>query len=109
MSRGTQVVERAALARRRADRAERRRLARLRAAGFPETAIARLHAPIGLDIGGKAPWEVAISVIGEITAVRHARASGSASTIAPASEAGAPAGRRSSASAAAKTVISEES
>jgi xanthine dehydrogenase accessory factor len=48
------------------------RLARLRAAGVSNAAIARLHAPIGLDIGGKAPWEVAISVIGEITAVRHA-------------------------------------
>jgi xanthine dehydrogenase accessory factor len=85
------------------------RLARLRAAGIHEAAIARLHAPIGLDIGGKAPWEVAISVIGEITAVRHARASGSASTVSPAAAAGAPAGRRSRASAAANTVISEES
>jgi xanthine dehydrogenase accessory factor len=85
------------------------RLARLRAAGIPEAALQRLHAPIGLDIGGKAPWEVAVSVIGEITAVRHARASGAASTTAPASAAAAPAGRRSSASAAAKTPISEES
>lgn len=49
------------------------RLARLRAAGVAESAIARLHAPIGLDIGGKAPWEVALSVIGEIVALRYAR------------------------------------
>ncbi|MFC3078598.1 XdhC family protein [Phenylobacterium terrae] len=76
------------------------RLSRLRAAGVPESAIARLHAPIGLDLGGaKAPWEVAVSVIGEITALRYARASGSTSTSPPASTAGAPTGRRSSASA----------
>jgi xanthine dehydrogenase accessory factor len=76
------------------------RLARLRASGVPESAIARLHAPIGLDLGGaKAPWEVAVSVIGEITALRYARASGSTSTSPPTATAGAPGGRRSSASA----------
>lgn len=85
------------------------RLARLRAEGVSEAALARLHAPIGLDIGGKAPWEVAVSVIGEITAERYARASGSTSTTAPASAAGAPGDRLSSASATAKTVTSDES
>ena len=50
------------------------RLAPLRAAGLPESVLLRVHAPIGLDIGGKAPWEVAVSVIGEIMALRHARA-----------------------------------
>lgn len=49
------------------------RLAPLRAAGFPEARLQQLHAPIGLDIGGKAPWDVAVSVIGEIIALRHAR------------------------------------
>lgn len=48
------------------------RLAALGAAGLSGAEIARLHAPIGLDIGGKAPWEVAIAVLGEITALRHA-------------------------------------
>jgi xanthine dehydrogenase accessory factor len=67
------------------------RLAELRAEGMPESQIARLHAPIGLDIGGKAPWEVAVSVVGEIMALRYARASGSTSTTAPASAAAAPA------------------
>lgn len=85
------------------------RLARLRAEGLSEGAIGRLHAPIGLDIGGKAPWEVAISVIGEIVAVRYARSSNETSTTSPASAAGAPGERLSSASAPAKTVISEES
>jgi xanthine dehydrogenase accessory factor len=85
------------------------RLAELKADGMAESAIARLHAPIGLDIGGKAPWEVAVSVIGEIMALRYARASGRASTTSPAASAGAPAGRRSSASDAAKTLTSDES
>ena len=49
------------------------RLARLRAAGVAETALARLKAPIGLDLGGKAPWEVAVAVIGEIVAERQRR------------------------------------
>jgi len=85
------------------------RLAELKADGMPESAIARLHAPIGLDIGGKAPWEVAVSVIGEIVALRYARASGNTSTTSPAEAAGAPASRRSSASEAAKTLTSDES
>jgi xanthine dehydrogenase accessory factor len=85
------------------------RLARLRAAGISDAQLARLSAPIGLDIGGKAPWEVAVSVIGEIMARRYPRESGRTSTTAPASAAGAPAGRRSRASDWAKTVISDES
>jgi xanthine dehydrogenase accessory factor len=47
------------------------RLEALRHAGVAETDIARLHAPIGLDIGGKAPWEVAISVLAEIISLRE--------------------------------------
>lgn len=63
------------------------RLAPLRAEGAPESAFAKLRAPIGLDIGGKAPWEVAVSVIGEIMALRYARESGNTSTTVPASAA----------------------
>jgi len=85
------------------------RLAELRSDGMAEAAIARLHAPIGLDIGGKAPWEVAVSVIGEIVALRYARESGSTSTTSPAVAAGAPAARLSSALEAAKTLTSDES
>lgn len=85
------------------------RLEELSGLGIGTEALGRLHAPIGLDIGGKAPFEVAVSVLGEITALRYARASGAASTTAPASSAAAPAGRRSRASAAAKTLTSEES
>jgi len=85
------------------------RLAPLRAQGAPEDAFGKLHAPIGLDIGGKAPWEVAVSVIGEIVALRYARDSGNTSTAAPAAAASAPGSRRNRASDAAKTLISDES
>lgn len=85
------------------------RLDELRAQGMPDATLSRLHAPIGLDIGGKAPFEVAVSVIGEITALRYARASGSTSTTSPGPAAGAPAGRRSRASETAKTLTNEES
>ena len=44
------------------------RLARLRTDGISETALAKLRAPIGLDLGGKAPWEVAVAAIGEVVA-----------------------------------------
>jgi xanthine dehydrogenase accessory factor len=47
------------------------RLDALRRAGVAETDVARLHAPIGLDIGGKAPWEVAVAVLAEIIALRE--------------------------------------
>ncbi len=85
------------------------RLAPLRLDGAPESAFAKLRAPIGLDIGGKAPWEVAVSVVGEIMALRYARESGSTSTSSPTAAAGAPASRRIKASEAAKTLTREES
>jgi xanthine dehydrogenase accessory factor len=50
------------------------RLARLRAAGVDDVAIKRLRAPIGLDLGGKAPWDVAVSVIAQIIGLRHGKA-----------------------------------
>jgi xanthine dehydrogenase accessory factor len=85
------------------------RLDELKFEGMAPSALARLHAPIGLDIGGKAPFEVAVSVIGEITALRYARSSGNTSTTSPAMAAGAPASRTSNASDAAKTLTSDES
>src|SRR5579872_7461118 len=60
------------------------RLAWLAGAGVGAADIARLRTPIGLSIGGKAPWEVAISVLGEITQLRYARSSSNASTNSPA-------------------------
>jgi xanthine dehydrogenase accessory factor len=50
--------------------AERR--GRLLAAGLPASRLSALHAPIGLARCGKAPWEVAVSVVAEIMQVRTA-------------------------------------
>ncbi len=43
-----------------------RRIERMHAAGFDDAALARIHAPIGLDIGSVSPAEIAVSVLGEI-------------------------------------------
>ncbi len=45
-----------------------RRLERMKAEGFDEAALARIHAPIGLDIGAVSPAEIAVSIAGEIVA-----------------------------------------
>jgi xanthine dehydrogenase accessory factor len=45
-----------------------RRIERLKAQGIGEDAIARIHAPIGLAIGSVSPPEIALSIMGEITA-----------------------------------------
>nr|WP_244327944.1 XdhC family protein [Roseibium sp. RKSG952] len=43
-----------------------KRLERLARAGVGETALARLDAPIGLDIGAASPAEIAVAVLGAI-------------------------------------------
>ncbi|MGQ0686960.1 XdhC family protein [Bradyrhizobium sp.] len=45
-----------------------KRAERLRAQGASEADIARVHAPIGLDIGAVSPSEIAVSIMAEITA-----------------------------------------
>lgn len=42
---------------------------RLRTSGFDEQALARIHGPIGLNVGAKTPAEIAISIMGEVTQV----------------------------------------
>lgn len=42
------------------------RVARMHAAGFTDGDMARIHAPIGLDIGSVSPAEIAVAVLGEI-------------------------------------------
>jgi len=54
-----------------ATQAERR--ARLRAEGFSEEQVGRLHGPIGLDLGGREPGEIALAILAEITAVRYGK------------------------------------
>lgn len=48
------------------------RIARLRSHGVSEAQLARLHAPIGLYGFGKAPREVALSVVAEVAQAFHA-------------------------------------
>ncbi|MEU2247109.1 XdhC/CoxI family protein [Streptomyces sp. NPDC019224] len=44
---------------------------RLREAGLTELELARLHSPIGLDLGARTPEETALSIAAEIVAVRR--------------------------------------
>jgi xanthine dehydrogenase accessory factor len=45
-----------------------RRIERLKAQGLSDAALARIHAPIGLAIGASTPAEIAVAIMGEITA-----------------------------------------
>jgi xanthine dehydrogenase accessory factor len=49
---------------------------RLRAAGVPPVHVARLRSPVGLDIGGRTPEEIALSILAEVVAVEHGRPGG---------------------------------
>jgi len=54
-------------------RTHEKRLSRLREAGLSEKQLDQLHAPIGLDLGGRDPEEIALSIMAEITKVRRGR------------------------------------
>jgi xanthine dehydrogenase accessory factor len=45
-----------------------RRIERLKAQGVSDAALAHIHAPIGLRIGAVSPPEIAVAILGEITA-----------------------------------------
>ena len=55
-------------------RTQEKRRSRLLGAGLSEDALARLYAPIGLDLGGRGPEEIALSVMAQIVASRNRRA-----------------------------------
>ena len=46
------------------------RMARLREAGLGERELARLHSPVGLDLGSRTPEETAVSIAAEIIAAQ---------------------------------------
>ena len=50
-----------------------RRKAELREQGFTEADLARIRAPIGLDLGGRSPEEIALAILAEILTVRYGR------------------------------------
>ncbi len=54
-------------------RTHAKRVERLKAMGFDDAAIGRIHAPAGLDIGAVSPAEIAVSILAELTAVLHAK------------------------------------
>ena len=49
------------------------RLGRLKAEGLSEAELMRLTAPMGVAIGARAPWEIGLSVLAEVTAAFKAR------------------------------------
>jgi xanthine dehydrogenase accessory factor len=52
-------------------RTNRKRMERLLKAGLSEDHLSRLHAPIGLDLGGRSSSEIAVSIMAEIIKVRN--------------------------------------
>lgn len=57
-------------------RAQEARRERLHALGFTDDDLARLSAPIGLDLGALTPEETALSIMSEVVAVRNGRGGG---------------------------------
>ena len=45
----------------------------LRVDGVPESFLASLHTPIGLDLGARSPAEIALAILAEVVAVRQGR------------------------------------
>ncbi len=52
-------------------RTHEKRRERLLAAGMSEEELSRLHAPIGLPLGGRSPEEIALAIVAQIVALRN--------------------------------------
>ena len=57
-------------------RTQEQRREKLLAQGLSTGDIAKIHGPVGLDLGGTTAEEVALSILAEMTAVRHGRGGG---------------------------------
>ena len=51
-------------------------LEELRAMGFDDAALARIRSPVGLDLGGQRPEQIALSIAAGVLAARHGRGGG---------------------------------
>ncbi len=54
-------------------RTHRKRVLRLRDAGSTHQDLARLHAPVGLDIGAESPAEIAVAIVAQMTSTLRGR------------------------------------
>ncbi len=52
-------------------RTHEKRRERLLAAGVTEEELARLHAPIGLPLGGRSPEEIALAIVAQVVALKN--------------------------------------
>lgn len=53
-------------------RTHARRVEWLREAGAPDEELSRIHAPVGLNLGGRAPAEIALAIAAEVLQVKYA-------------------------------------